>query len=164
MELGALVCLPKARPHCEVCPAARLCEGFRTGRAQALPVRAPRPSRRVQTVSVLLLESERGLVVQKRPDEGLLAGLWEFPHVPGEITREQVMAHAASLGLCPLGAVRQEDARHEFTHVKWQMQVWRVSCALCAPSGGWRWADRRELENELAMPSAFLAVVRRGEV
>ena len=73
MELGALVCVPGA-PRCEVCPLAQLCQGYAAGRAAELPVKpAPKAKGRVP-VTVALIESERGVLLQRRPARGLLAG------------------------------------------------------------------------------------------
>ena len=66
MELGALVCIP-GTPHCEVCPLADLCRGYAAGRADQLPVKpAPKAKGKVP-VTVALIESEQGLLLQRRP-------------------------------------------------------------------------------------------------
>lgn len=76
MELGALVCIP-GTPHCEECPLADLCRGYAAGRADQLPVKpAPKAKGKVP-VTVALIESEQGLLLQRRPARGLLAGLWQ---------------------------------------------------------------------------------------
>jgi A/G-specific adenine glycosylase len=78
MELGALVCTPSA-PRCRQCPVDRFCLALSTGCIHLYPHRKrrpPLPTRRY--VAGLVMKSDRILLV-KRPDEGLLGGLWEFP-------------------------------------------------------------------------------------
>ncbi len=78
MELGARVCRPRA-PRCDVCPLAGHCRGYREGLADALPVRkakAPTPHR---DVAVALVRRRGKLLLCRRPEGGMLAGLWELP-------------------------------------------------------------------------------------
>ncbi|GIV58503.1 MAG: A/G-specific adenine glycosylase [Rhodothermaceae bacterium] len=87
MELGATVCTPAA-PRCPACPLRPLCGAFAEGRPDAYPVatkKAPVPH---YDVAVGLVFDEHGRVlIQRRPADGLLGGLWEFPggkREPGE--------------------------------------------------------------------------------
>lgn len=78
MELGALVCVPRD-PRCGVCPLRAGCEGLRSGDPERFPVRGKRP--RIVPVHAAALILERGgrFYLQRRPDGGLMGGLWEFP-------------------------------------------------------------------------------------
>lgn len=77
MELGALVCVKKAR--CGICPLARFCRALDLGIVHERPV----PGRRVRMSALEIVSGvlvHRGRVfVQKRPDSGVWAGFWEFP-------------------------------------------------------------------------------------
>ena len=78
MELGALVCTPRA-PRCQECPVKRYCLALLKGCIHLYPRRnrrPPLPTRRF--VAGLVVKSNRILLV-KRPEDGLLGGLWEFP-------------------------------------------------------------------------------------
>jgi len=79
MELGETVCLPRAAARCDACPLSALCLAARCGSAARLPIRAPKKARREVRVLVLLLRKDGKLALRKRPRQGLLAGLWEFP-------------------------------------------------------------------------------------
>ena len=76
MELGALVCLPNGAPQCGVCPLADVCQGRASGRAQSLPVKPAKKPRPELPLTVAVVQSPRGVLLQKRPDKGLLAKLW----------------------------------------------------------------------------------------
>jgi A/G-specific adenine glycosylase len=79
MELGALLCLPR-QPRCGECPVAAECAARQAGTAADLPVRGPSRELPHYTIGVGVLSDGEGRVyIQRRPEEGLLGGLWEFP-------------------------------------------------------------------------------------
>ncbi len=152
MELGATVCLPNGAPKCLLCPLRGCCAGYASGDPMALPHKPPKKQRRVEQRQVWLVFSPAGVLLHRRPDKGLLAGLWELPNT----LKEEEPFPLAKRGLSepePVGA-----ARHIFTHVQWEMQG--LLCTAPRPfpvPEGWRWANLEELEEEIALPSAFSA-------
>jgi A/G-specific adenine glycosylase len=78
MDLGALICTPRS-PACHACPLAVDCLALRNGTQEELPFRQPkRPLPHRQAVAAVLHENEYFLIT-RRPEEGLLGGLWGFP-------------------------------------------------------------------------------------
>ena len=152
MELGATVCLPKAAPACARCPLSGLCEAERLGLQAALPVRTKKAGRRREELTVYLLWRDGTVALRKRPEQGLLAGLWEFPHVPGALEEDAAARPLAEWGLVPVEWRRTITAKHIFTHVEWHMTGYLLT--VRGGGGGFNWADRETLE-ELAVPSAF---------
>ena len=57
MELGALVCVPNGAPLCEQCPLARLCQARAAGTALSLPQKAAPKARKLEDLTVALVES-----------------------------------------------------------------------------------------------------------
>ncbi len=90
MELGATVCVPNGAPKCSVCPLMHLCRSYAEGTALALPVRTPKKKRRVEARTVLVLRCGNLTALRRRPEEGLLAGLWELPAYEGKLTPDEV--------------------------------------------------------------------------
>ncbi|EPR34320.1 A/G-specific adenine glycosylase [Alkalidesulfovibrio alkalitolerans DSM 16529] len=78
MELGALVCLPK-RPRCSECPLSGQCEAYRLDLVFERPVPAKAVDYIPMDVASGLLVREGRVFIQKRPETGVWAGLWEFP-------------------------------------------------------------------------------------
>ena len=78
MELGALVCTP-ANPQCEVCPMRRVCVARARGLVDQLPNRGLRQTVERVIVSAALVRQNSSLLMQRRPERGLLAGMWELP-------------------------------------------------------------------------------------
>ena len=153
MDLGAGICLPGGGPLCDTCPAADFCAAREQGRQRELPVRAPKKQKRLEEKTVFLLLGPEGTALRQRPDTGLLAGLWEYPHVPGRLTEEQAARQLRQWGLTPRAWLRQLDARHIFTHIRWEMTGYLVQVEGLGPAD-WLWADGARRQR-LAIPSAF---------
>lgn len=152
MDLGATVCLPNGAPECGRCPLADLCEAKRLEAQSSLPARSKKPARRVEERTVYLLLREGRAALRRRPERGLLAGLWEFPHVPGALGEGEAVGPVETWGLTPIDWRKKITAKHVFTHVEWRMTGYLVAVAGEGPD--FLWADRAALE-ALAVPSAF---------
>ena len=171
MELGALVCLPRTA-HCEECPLASLCRAHAEGLENELPVKAAKKERRVEDRTVLLIEQNEKFAVAKRPKRGLLADLWEFPNLPGEKKRAEILALCKNAGLSVQSARRMKAARHIFTHIEWRLTGWHIRLTDDAEQVGearaaygnsplppLTWATREELSDTYSIPTAFRAYV-----
>lgn len=156
MDLGAAVCLPNGKPLCGQCPAAAFCAARRDGTQALLPVREKKTEKREVRLTVFVLKQEDGTAaLRQRPDTGLLAGLWEYPHAEGELDETAAAAQLASWGVTPLRWERTLRARHEFTHLRWQMTGYLLTVTGDGQPG-WLWADAAA-RRQRAIPSAFQA-------
>ena len=80
MELGALICTP-GKPACLLCPVQAHCEAFKEGVQSELPIKIQKKkTRTVPLVAAVLINKKGEFLIHKRPSEGLLANLWEFPN------------------------------------------------------------------------------------
>ncbi|MCD8125955.1 MAG: A/G-specific adenine glycosylase [Clostridiales bacterium] len=150
MELGALVCLPNGAPECDRCPWRELCAARREGTIDDLPVKPPKKQRKVEGRTVYLIFREGKVALRRRPDEGLLRGLWEFPNVMDD--QEDALAQ---WGMADAATLDGPRARHIFTHIEWYMQSVQVFPSGEALPEGWVWADRAALEERYPIPNAF---------
>ena len=153
MELGATVCAPGGPPACGRCPVRGICLGWARGTAELLPVRAAKKPRRAEEKTVFLLLRDGCAALRQRPKEGLLAGLWEFPNVPGALNETDAASAAAAWGLEIVSWSEKLTARHIFTHVEWHMTGYVLRVRGRGPAE-FLWADRAELARR-AIPSAF---------
>ena len=159
MELGALVCIP-GTPHCEECPLADLCRGYAAGRADQLPVKpAPKAKGKVP-VTVALIESEQGLLLQRRSARGLLAGLWQPAAWEKALTRDELTAALAGIGVQAALDEPLPPAKHVFTHKIWELGGWRGTAPACALPEGYVWAAPEDLAEVYPVPNAFGAYVK----
>ena len=96
--------------------------------------------------------AEGAAALQRRPEAGLLGGMWEFPSVGGRLDAAGARRVLASRGIAaepePAGT-----AKHLFTHREWRMTGFLVR--LPARVGGWTWAEPAELPGRYALPGAF---------
>lgn len=121
MDLGAVICTPRA-PACERCPMAGECLARARGTQELRPVLPARREIPHATVTAAVIERDGAVLLARRPDGGLLGGLWEFPggkQEPGE-TLEQCLHREIreELGVDvqvgrPLGVYR-----HAYTHLR----------------------------------------------
>ena len=153
MELGATVCLPNGEPRCELCPAAGFCAARAAGAWQNYPVRGSKKARRVERLTVFVFSCDGALALRKRKNSGLLAGLWEFPNLPGCLEPQEALDQAAAWGLRPRGLEKQLERTHIFTHVQWEMRCYYVNCSAQAEC--FTWADEAALDGRYALPTAF---------
>ena len=153
MDLGATVCLPHGEPLCDTCPARDFCAARQEGCQEELPVRAKKKEKRLEQLTVFILLRDGFVALRQRPKTGLLASLWEYPHVPGLLDEARAAAQLAEWGLTPHRWVKKLNARHEFTHIRWEMTGYVLEAEGDGPAD-WRWADAEERQ-KLAVPSAF---------
>ena len=155
MELGAMVCQPNGPPKCLLCPLGQLCRAHAQGVAEELPVKTKPKPRKVQDRTVFLLFSKEGrLALARRPEKGLLAGLWELPAAESALDRKGALAWLESLwgeGELSPGP----KAKHIFSHVEWHMTSWVVTGVGELPE--FAWAAGEELRQAYPLPAAFKA-------
>lgn len=153
MELGATVCGPNKKPECENCPCRDFCLGYARGTAKQLPVKSPKRSRRTEEKTVFIFRCDGMYALKKREDTGLLAGLWQFPDVPGKLTLEEALNTARELGLQPTNVRRKLERSHIFTHIRWDMTGYYLD--VKAPTGDFVWMTEEEIMEKAALPTAY---------
>ena len=153
MELGATLCGPNREPQCHACPCKEFCLGAIRGTASALPVKTPKKPRTLQDRTVFILRCGDSYAVCKRPDKGLLAGLWQFPDVEGRLDLEQSLDAVRTMGMEPTNVLRQSEKIHVFTHVQWNMRGWYMDVDRQAPD--LMWVSGAELDTRFALPTAY---------
>ena len=163
MELGALVCVPNGAPLCEQCPLARLCQARAAGTALSLPQKAAPKARKLEDLTVALVESPAGFLIQRRPEKGLLAGLWQPLLWEGTaMTAEQLPAALTALGIHGITECKPiPKAKHIFSHIEWRMTGYTVTVEAQPAPDGWIWATREQLQTEYTLPGAFKAYKKR---
>ena len=153
MELGATLCGPNRPPECDSCPCAAICLGSRRGTAAALPVRLPKREKRQEDRTVFVLSCDGSFALEKRPPKGLLAGLWQFPNVPGDLSTAQAIEQLESWGITPREVYKEVRRKHIFTHIQWDMKG--IYLEVTEPAGPFTWLTAENIRQEAALPTAF---------
>ncbi|TCZ77706.1 A/G-specific adenine glycosylase [Paenibacillus albiflavus] len=167
MELGALVCTPRS-PQCLTCPVMAHCAARLNGKEAELPVKTkakpPRPEQRLVALIEGQGEHAGKLLIRQRPQEGLLARMWELPHVlmpaaaPAASGRKAASAKAAAM-VAPDAAAAGEhrewlrnalaeaehihvlpnewymNTDHVFSHIHWKLDVYRCKLDAALDNG-----------------------------
>ena len=158
MELGETLCVPNGAARCPLCPLKGLCRAEAAGEVDRYPVRTLPKKRRIERRTVLLLRWEGRYALCRRPEEGLLAGLWEFPNREGDEMAEQLAAVLGEQGLKALQIEPCGRAKHVFTHVEWHMNGYLVDVER--PGGDYLWLTPEEI-TAYPLPTAFSAYKRK---
>ncbi len=153
MELGATLCGPNRKPDCGNCPCADVCLGYQHGTAEALPVKSPKKQRRREQRTVFVLRCEGQFALEKRPERGLLAGLWQFPNASGHLETRDALEQVVCWGLKPRDIYKEVYKTHIFTHIEWDMKA--VYLEVSEPTGGFQWFTAAEVNSQAALPTAF---------
>lgn len=144
MELGALVCTPKS-PSCLPCPVMEHCEARMAGRETELPIKTKaKPPRQEYRLAVIVEGTGKHagkVLVRQRPETGLLAQMWELPHLlldgkhsgmfaeaapkeQGELAEAAIRMLETDAGLLIRPTGWFADADHIFSHIHWRMRVY----------------------------------------
>lgn len=161
MDLGATVCAPRS-PACGLCPWGGLCAARRLGIAAELPKKRPKAKKPTRLgVAYLALDPKGRVLLQRRPERGLLGGMLGLP---GTEWSEAGPSPAEIAAAAPLEADWRDpalEARHVFTHfnLRLGLRIARVRARKAGPEE--RWAPRETLSDE-ALPTLMRKAARLG--
>lgn len=152
MDLGAAVCTARS-PQCLLCPWSAGCAAHRRGMAADLPRRAPKKAKPLRRGIVWWIEGPDGRVLlQRRPETGLLGGMMEFPGT--------AWTEAEPQGRPPVAVTAEREAgavSHVFTHFRLELAV--RTARTDASTGEAVWEDPARLDRQ-ALPTVMKKVAR----
>jgi A/G-specific adenine glycosylase len=173
MELGATICTAR-RPACEACPVSTDCLAHAAGTQEERPARGERRAVPTAEIGVAVpVREARGawrVALVRRPVDGMLGGLWEFPGeriAEGEDASDAARRAAAEAGLRvgpPTATLPTVD--HLYSHLRASYHPHLFAAAEDDADAAERttagpvprWMDRKELD-EAALPGAQRAIV-----
>lgn len=123
MELGARICTPRS-PDCGGCPVEEQCLARSRGTVELRPPsrkRGPVPEREVAVA--VPVDGQRRTLLVRRPDDGLLGGMWEFPSAA--LAEDDELAATArraaedrGVRVAGGGGVPLPEVPHAFSHLR----------------------------------------------
>ena len=116
-------------------------------------MKLPKKGKRVEEKTVFILSCDGRYALCKRPNKGLLAGLWQFPDMEGKRTASAALNEVEKMGLKPVEIYRQVEKKHIFTHIQWNMTGVYVEVAETA--GDFCWLTEEEINEQAALPTAY---------
>ncbi len=160
MDLGATICLPNGMPHCDQCPWQANCKAYEQNTMEDLPVLPPKAKRQIEKKTVFLIQTPTQVLLHKRPEKGLLAGLYEFPNVENHLKKKDIREWFPDAEITKL-----PDAKHVFTHKEWHMIAYGITLPSsdnlpkdCFPDAFF--VTREQLATVYSVPSAFATYLK----
>lgn len=153
MELGAMICLPNGEPKCDSCPLQHLCQAYKNKTTSVIPVKTKKKKRKIVKKTILLCICYDKVAIQKRPNNGLLSGMWEFPNIEEYSTRAEILEWCKKHHMEPIRLIELDNAKHIFTHLEWHMKGYAVMVPEI--NSDFTWVTWNYLNDEFAVPTAF---------
>ena len=165
MELGAMVCTPNGAPKCGECPWKELCVAHREGRETDFPCKPPKKARVIEDKTVLIIKDDKKAALTKRPEKGLLAGMYEFPSITGHLSQDEVLLFLKERGLSVLRIEPLSQSRHIFSHKEWHMIGYAVKVDELAettgnPEDSLVFVEQQEARERYPIPTAYKAYLK----
>ena len=162
MELGAVVCVPNGPARCTECPVAEFCRAYHHGTVDELPVKAPKKKRTIENRTVFVIQDGERTAIHKRPEEGLLAGLYELPNAEGHLSMDEALERVKEMALEPLYIEALPEAKHIFSHIEWRMTGYRIRVSSLEErkESSFIFTEKKQSEKQYAIPSAFRAYIK----
>ena len=154
MDLGSLVC-KRTNPLCDQCPLAAHCQAYIAGTVSLYPRPAERPTRPHYPVAIGVILKANKLLISRRPEKGLLGGMWEFPGGkinPGEPPEAAVAREISEeVGLEVTVDKHIGTINHGYTHFSITMDAylchWRRGTAQAIGCTATRWVKWDEISD-----------------
>jgi A/G-specific adenine glycosylase len=136
MDLGASICTPR-NPNCPACPLGDICQAYAQGIQDQRPVRSTRRQVPHYTVTAAVIQRHGNVLIARRPENGLLGGMWEFPggklqegeDLPSCLRREI----QEELGVDIQVANQLGIYQHAYTHFRVTLHAFRCTLGQAQP-------------------------------
>ena len=161
MELGATVCVPNGEPLCKECPWSKFCRARLDDKIKEIPVKTVKKARKAENKTIFIIKQQRNIILHKRENKGLLAGMYEFPNTEGTLSEEEAVLWIKEQGLSPIRIQKLEKAKHIFSHVEWHMTGYEVWVdELEEDKSGMLYVDVKEAKETYPIPAAFAVYMK----
>ncbi|WP_088008181.1 A/G-specific adenine glycosylase [Indiicoccus explosivorum] len=148
MELGAIICTPSS-PKCLLCPVRDHCAGFHEGVQNELPVKTKAKKNRIAPYAMMAIEQQGKFLLEKRPNGGLLGGMWQFPMFEREksiLPADAETEVMQRLGGIPDQAERIISFKHVFSHITWEVEGFVMKGRAIQAPAGMDWFSAQEMD------------------
>ena len=155
MDLGAAVCGPK-NPRCLICPVMKLCEARQNGTQNLRPVKMPKKDVPHYVHGAAVIIERNKVLLARRPSQGLLGGMWEFPNgrVNGEpaagLPKALKSGYHLRLRLKPNSTTYKKEAlgtvEHGYSHFSVTVHVFLCELVSMPQETNLKWVSLNKLD------------------
>jgi len=156
MDVGAGICLPIAKPLCLQCPLQSHCIANLLKLTDIIPEKIKKPKRSIEEKTLIVLSSKNRYAITKRPEKGLLSGLWEFPMFEGNLNQIELRNKLEEMGIFVHDIRFLLKFKHGFTHKEWVIYGYEAELLgdiQTLPM--WTFATKAELEQTYSLSSLY---------
>lgn len=159
MDLGSSICTPKS-PQCMLCPLREGCCAKSNEPAQ-YPRKKPKKAIPQKHGYVYIIKNERGVLIEKRPETGMLAGMMGFPTSEWVLEKEKII-HLECFDNKNLKYNSRHFISHVFTHFALKLYIIEID-AFKASIKGYQFITNAQLQ-KLGMPTLFQKVLKQAKI
>ena len=133
MELGALICTP-INPSCEICPLSNYCKAYKYKEPALYPLKKKKKTKPHYIVVAGIIWRDDKFFIQKRDENAMLGGLWEFPG--GKVENGESLEDALSreikeeCNITPIIKKKVGFVKHSYSHFSISLH-----CFNCTENG-----------------------------
>jgi A/G-specific adenine glycosylase len=148
MELGALICSPTS-PQCLFCPVQSVCDAYRLGIEEELPRKKKAKPPKEVDVAVVFISCGQHFLIEKRPDHGLLAGLWGLPTIEWLNQKEMksILDFCDKKQIPATNFIIKGQFEHIFSHRHWKVTLVEVETPdlRWKVPENWQWVTKEQI-------------------
>jgi A/G-specific adenine glycosylase len=144
MELGSLQCTPT--PDCSLCPLQNQCCAYKTHSITDFPVKIEKKKVPTRYGAAFIIENQNKTLLLKRPEDGFLGGLWEYPSFTLKENDPDYLDMFCKDHHLQIKKKLPKQARHSYSHFHQELKLF-----IADMEGPWEtehWIDARFVDKE----------------
>lgn len=148
MELGSLQCTPN--PNCRICPLMEDCLAYAQGKVSKYPIRSKKKKIPTRYGAAFIIENDEKTLVLRRPPEGFLGGLWEYPSFTLKEPNSEYLAKFCEKHDIDIVQELSQKAKHTYSHFHQELRLYKANISCKSNFQEWqemRKVDDQEMEN-----------------
>lgn len=161
MDIGELVCIPNGVPQCDECPLNNHCIAHATHSETKYPIRLNKSKRTIQEISIFVFwNNKKQYFLNKRSEEGLLGGLWEFPNISyhfGDGDLKETLSNEYGIETYSLRG--KQSYKHIFSHFEWIINAYYIE-VFDNSVQSFELAYEDEIDKHYPLPTAFKKLMK----
>lgn len=152
MDLGRKICIPSKNPKCEECPIMNNCYAYNHSMQDTIPYLSKKKAQKQEDMTILIFMNTNKVWLKKRPENGLLASLYEYTTLEGHLTKEDVRKYVNN---SKITIQELPKSKHMFTHIRWDMVGYLVDIHNDKIDDIGLFVEIDEVETIYSIPTAF---------
>ncbi|MCF7832233.1 MAG: A/G-specific adenine glycosylase [Candidatus Marinimicrobia bacterium] len=137
MELGSLQCTQ--RPDCSTCPLKEHCCAFKKDKVKDFPLKIEKKKIPTRFGAAFIIKQGEKFLMVKRPDEGFLGGLWEYPGFTLKEPEHSYLERFCRKNKIEIINELKERAKHTYSHFHQELTIYNAEL-----NGKWENSDWTE--------------------